>query len=189
MPFFPTVFLAIAQPGTRAFMLRLYETHHRAMYIQAYRVTREWGALDDIVQEACVKLMAKTDILTQLECHALKAYVVLTVRNTAINYVKARARRRAHVADVPDEALDRAEAPGAVDGQMIRQSDIDSVRRAIERLPEKAKEILDLKYRQNLPDGEIAKILGIKQASVRQAVSRAREKLKAILLEGGAFDA
>lgn len=55
------------------------------------------------------------------------------------------------------------------------------VMRALHRLPRRQREVLILKYWQDLDDGQIAAVLSISESSVRATVSRARKALGSLL--------
>ena len=58
-----------------------------------------------------------------------------------------------------------------------------TLRDAIQRLPEKQREIICLYYLQDLPVREIAGILDMNENTVKVTLMRAREKLRSFLEE------
>ena len=63
---------------------------------------------------------------------------------------------------------------------LCSEADLD-VMCAIMALPEKLKEVILLHYWQEMPVGEIAKVLGLAHASVSGRIKRAQEKLRSML--------
>jgi RNA polymerase sigma-70 factor (ECF subfamily) len=59
-----------------------------------------------------------------------------------------------------------------------RSEDLDYLTKAVMMLPVIYKEVLTLKYVQELSNAEIAQTLGILEATVRKRLERARHKLK-----------
>lgn len=60
--------------------------------------------------------------------------------------------------------------------------------RAVENLPEEFKETFLLRERYGLSYSEIAKVLGIKEGTVKSRIARARGFIKSELLDSGSFD-
>ena len=65
-------------------------------------------------------------------------------------------------------------------GELVLESE-KALTVAILQLPDKLKDVIVLYYFQNLSVEEVARILGIKQPSVSNRLSRARKKLKVLL--------
>ncbi|WP_165998730.1 sigma-70 family RNA polymerase sigma factor [Bacillus sp. Cs-700] len=122
------------------------------------------------------------------------AYVTKLIRYTAINF--DRKRRVGHLRfpltlDQPIGASDAAwidliESPTSSDEEPAFEESIQqkSIYLAFSRLTSKQKEVLDLFYRFELSDTEIARTAGISQQAVSRRRKRALEKLKAAGKEG-----
>ena len=83
--------------------------------------------------------------------------------------------------DVP-EAPDSADAENAEAG-LLRADEAEAMADALLRLPDRERELLRMKYYEELSDREIARLLGINSGSVRTYLTRARRKLGDILKE------
>lgn len=81
------------------------------------------------------------------------------------------------------QLFDRTISDERVDDRLLQESDIDSVRMALLKLPEKDCTILRMKYFDLLTDKEIASYLEIKTDSVRYYLTLARRRLKSVLSE------
>lgn len=85
----PAVLLAIADEEERSFMTELYIGHHRLMRFTARRYLRSDADVEDVVSDALVALHGKLSTLRTLPEKPLRAYIVATVRNTALNLLIA----------------------------------------------------------------------------------------------------
>ena len=65
----------------------------------------------------------------------------------------------------------------AIENELLKKYDIDKMVEALRLLPERMQELLEFKYFLEMPDNEIAELMGIKKNSVRQALTRARRAL------------
>jgi len=172
--FFPLPILAIAQADDRAFMEQLYVDYSALMYAQALKVLRSRTAAEDCVSDALVALIKKISLLRTMECSILKAYVVITVRNTAINAL--RKQKRQPVADVPLEIIPEPQTR-SVEARFMSQSQIEWLKEAIRQLPARESMALMMRYFQQLEMSEIAGQMGCSESSVRSLLSRGRKRL------------
>ena len=74
--------------------------------------------------------------------------------------------------DTPQEAAERAETQNAV-------------RRALALLSDEHRQVLLLRYMQELDYGEIAAALQVSEGTVKSRINRAKARLQALLSEGG----
>ena len=182
MMVFPGVFLLLRDENDRDFMEQLYRDHHRLMYWAALRVLGARRELDDVVEDACLSLMRKISVIRPMDGNILRAYVISTVRNTALSHLRTEGRlRRAHVGD---ELLGDAcsEEPGPLD-QVLLSDLVARLMDAIERLPARDQDVLRMKYLSDMSDGEIALALGIQAVTVRVELSRARKHAYELMTE------
>ncbi len=178
----PVAILAIENNDDKNYMEQLYIEHHRTMYWQAYKVTYSPQDLDDIVNDACIALIRKISLLRTLDCNILRAYIISTVRNTALNYL----RKQKHAwVDYGDEIIANIPSPEpGVEGGLLREAAINELMAGIEKLSELDQDVLRMKYIDDLSDKEIGAILGMKYETVRSRLSRARKRAYKIMKEG-----
>jgi len=100
------------------------------------------------------------------------------------------ARRKRSVArelPLPDDSLDalaRQLAPGTSPSQrLVRQEVCERVRRALDALPEVDREVLVLRYLEQLDTAEAAAVLGVSEGAVKMRHRRALERLGGLLVE------
>lgn len=172
--FFPLPILAITQPDDRTFMEKLYIEHGPLMYAQALKVLRSRPLAEDCVSDSLVALIKKIETLKPMSCSVLKAYVVITVKNTAINQL--RKQRRQPVADVPLEIIPEPQEQD-VERQFLSRVRMEWLKEAIRRLPPRESQALMMRYFQQLEMPEIAQAMGTTESSVRSLLSRGRKRL------------
>ena len=181
---FPIAILAIENDDDRAFMERLYIEHRQIMYKKAYSMLRNPQDTEDAINTACVALINNLARLRGFDSCTLRAYIVSTIRNTAINCINKRNRISAHSVPDAESAFDRA-APDdlAPDSRIIQPAELEALKRALSALSEKEMTLLQMKYVAEVPDEQIAKELGIKRASIRSYLTNARRHAREILKE------
>ncbi len=179
MTTFALILMTIDNDVDRAFMEKLYLDHFRLMRSAARKVLMTGEDADDVVNEALIRLIGKIPLIRTLDCYTLRAYIVSTVRNTAINWIVRRDRREKHSFYMDDEALGNLPSgDNAPDESLIKLEDAESVKRAILRLSERDRLALMMKYFDDMPDSDIARTLGVGKNSVRPMLMRARRRMR-----------
>jgi RNA polymerase sigma-70 factor (sigma-E family) len=151
-------------PGFRDFVA----SRSRALLRTAYLLTGNKADAEDLVQAALAK--------TYLAWHriedrgALDGYVRRAIVNTHISWW-----RRRRVEEYPTDVIpDQAVADHAVASELA-----ESLRRAVDRLPQRMRIAVMLRYYEDMTEAEVAEILGVSLGTVKSTVSRAVAKLRA----------
>ena len=83
---------AIEDPSDLEFMTQFYLQYERLMYATVMKRLSDPETAKDIVQDCVVKLIPKIPFLRQQKRCINASYVVSTVRNTTINYMRKHGR-------------------------------------------------------------------------------------------------
>lgn len=175
---------SIADPNDQKFFTELYITHRRLMFSTARKYASKPEDQEDIVQAALEKLLRKISTLRLIECCALSAYIVYTVRSAAIDFLRKERSAKANAISLEDAEQGRFGA------ENIPITDFEGLFDAKERLnalwsrlSEEDKILLEGKYIWEKPDKELAEILHCKPDSIRMKLTRARRRALDNLLE------
>lgn len=177
----PLVIQAITDPDAHQYMEWLYTEFHRLMLATAWRFSQSQADVEDIVSDSCVALIRKISDLRGMEHNALRAYIVATVRNTAIDLCRKQKQNNARFHQGHDEMVKRVADQGTVEGKVALRESLRLLRQAMAELPDLEREVLRLKFQYNKHDCEIAAITGLSESSVRKYILRARQHLKKAL--------
>lgn len=158
----------------REFLERLYMENRELMYVVARRYASSAADVDDIVSAGITKLISHVQEFMDMECHALKAYVVITVKHAGIDHARRARRELPHTGD---RLIDNVQADGDVDAGLIGNERLCRLRDALRKLSEKDRTLLEMKYFLEYDDAAIAEYMDVKQDSVRQMLRRARRRL------------
>lgn len=127
----------------------------------AWLLTHDHGAAEDVVQDAFLRLRPRLEEIDNRRAY-LRTTIVNGCRDRARSAGRAEAGLRrivmvseASTSDHPEELLD-----------------------AVSHLPYKQRAVLVLRYWADLPDAEIAEIVGVRPATVRSITARALAKLR-----------
>jgi RNA polymerase sigma-70 factor (ECF subfamily) len=152
----------------------LWETFHtglRRFILQ--RIPDEQSA-DDVLQETFLKI--HTRIATLRDEEKLQSWMYQIARNAIADYY----RQQKATVELP-EALPVPEEP--VFGDEVIKDLIPGVKAMLESLPDIYREALILTEYEGLTQRELAQRLGLSFSGAKSRVQRAREKLKAMLLD------
>ena len=134
---------------------------------------------EDITQEAFIKAFQKID---QFEGSVtFGAWLKRIVINRSIDFLKA---RKQHFVELQEHRLSIAEAPE--DWSVEQEVAVETVKAAIEELPNKYRYVVQLYLVEGYDHQEIGDILGVTEATSKSQYCRARKRLKEILQSQGA---
>ena len=139
----------------------------RALLRTAYLLTGNRADAEDLVQSALAKTYLAWDRIE--DRGALDGYVRRAMVNTHISWW-----RRRRVEEYPtDEIPDQAVADHSVSSDLQ-----ETLRRAVDRLPQRMRAAVTLRYYEDMTEAEIAEVLGVSLGTVKSTVSRAVAKLR-----------
>ena len=140
----------------------------RALLRTAYLLTGDHQAAEDLVQTALAKVYVVWPRVRAKE--AVEAYVRRTMVTTHVSWWRRRWR-----GEVPTEHLPERPAPDPY----ASVGDAASLRAALDRLPRRQRAVVVLRYWEDLPEAEVADLLGCSVGTVKSQASRALAKLRA----------
>jgi RNA polymerase sigma-70 factor (sigma-E family) len=162
-----------AGAGAEAAVTALYQANALSLIRLAYIMLGDLPSAEDVVQEAFYGLYRRWDRLT--DASGALYYVRASVLNGCRSVLRRRAVRRRSLAYQPSAA--------SAEAVVLSGEEREEVIRALGRLPQRQREVLVLRFYSELSDEEIARVMGIRQSTVRSAAYRALETLGRALTE------
>lgn len=144
-------------------------------------ITKNQADAEDAVYESFYKLAEYFDKYSSKSIDELTALLVTMVKHKSIDILRKNKRISEYDAETIILYNDRIDI--MPEESLIQEESKEYVKEILHQLPESLYEVLDLKYYQELSNGEIAKLLGLKIKTVEMRVYRAKEKIKEILNE------
>ena len=156
-----------------AIVTELYQETALRLVRLAYVILGDQHAAEDVVQEAFSNLFRRWDRLPPTD--RLEYYVRASVVNACRSVLRRRVvRRRRVLYELPAPSAEAAVLDGVERDDLIR---------AVDLLPARQRETLVLRYYLELPDEEIARLMGVSPSTVRSAAHRALKTLARTLTE------
>lgn len=144
-----------------------FERHHASLSRLAYLMTGESDIADDLAADALTEVWRHWDRVVAADDPA--AYGHGIVMNLARNWIRRRGRERLLSFDTLRRSRD-TDVPAVLD-----------VRGALSRLPHRRRACVVLRYAFDLPEREVATMLGISVGAVKSSTSRGAKQLAELL--------
>lgn len=153
----------------------IYNKYKKMMFWIASQILTDERDIDEVVQDSFIKIIKNLDKIEKINSKKTKSFISIIVKNTAIDAYRKVFSNRVEVElednlIFPSDKLEEIETEG-----------LNDIEIAIMKLPEIYKELFLLKYSHELENCEIAKLLDIKESTVRVRLARGKEKLEFIL--------
>ena len=157
----------------------IFDRHYPLLLGDIYRLIPDEYTCKDLAQEVFVELWRKR---AELDIHtSLRAYLRRAAINRALNHIKANKRI------VLEEPEDKHYTPYDTANEIqakSRQEDLEqALADAIERLPEKCRQVFTLSRFEHLSHREIAEQLGISVKTIENQITKAMRMLREALLK------
>jgi RNA polymerase sigma-70 factor (ECF subfamily) len=177
-----------SKPRERETIEELFAALESPLLHYALRLVGELSAAEDVVQEAFVKLHAQFE-----EVREPRRWLYRTAHNLALNHRRDSAKiislsaggvdeshgsNETHETDVTDETP-------LPDEQIARWEGIGLVRLSLETLDERSREVVRLKFNENLSYKEIAARTGLKIGNVGYLLHHALKQIADELAKNG----
>jgi RNA polymerase sigma factor (sigma-70 family) len=156
----------------------LYNLHAKEVYNTIYRIVHHTAEAEDLLQETFVA--AFQAIGGYEHTGGFRAWIKRIAINKSITWLRKRKLKLVEldtggVSIKDDDPID----------EKAFEFKVEEVRRAIDALPEGDRVIVQLYLFENIPQVEIAQMLGMANDRVRIQYHRAKQKVLRILKEGG----
>jgi RNA polymerase sigma-70 factor (sigma-E family) len=156
----------------------LYQSHYAALVREAALLVGDVATAEDVVQDCFIALHRAWWRVRDTSA------ALFYLRRSVINRSRSVLRRRA-VAD-RHPPLAEPPLPSAEDSALAVVA-LSSVRAALRALPVRQREVLVLRYYADLPETQIAAVMGVSRGSVKAHAARARDALRAALTDSAPF--
>jgi RNA polymerase sigma-70 factor (sigma-E family) len=157
-----------SQPGLSDPDFRDYvRTRSSALLRTAYLLTGNVADAEDLVQSALAKTYLAWDRIE--DRGALDGYVRRAIVNTHISWWRRRRLQEYPTDELPDQAV----------ADHATSSDLqETIRKAVDRLPQRMRAAIMLRYYDDMTEAEVAEVLGVSLGTVKSTVARAVAKLR-----------
>lgn len=161
---------------SRALFEQIYLSHRQTMVYAANRILHDQMLAEDATHDAFLRIIYHMEKISDPYCHKTRGFVVLIVRNIALDYC----RKMKRLAETSFDEIDYIfEDPDLDPVEMFQQiENRELFNQKVAKLRPIYAEVIALRYTYEYSDLEIAALLGISGDTVRKRLQRARKLLK-----------
>ena len=160
------------QQGDASALEELYQQYHPELYLYALKLTNSQELAKDAIQDTFVAIWKYRSNLAK--ANSLRFYLLQALRNQCLKTLKKRKRFLSIGQVLPEMVIQPEELKLKDRSQETKQK----ITQALYSLSNRQREIIYLKYYENLDYQEIAKLLSINYQSVVNHVHRAIVRLR-----------
>jgi RNA polymerase sigma-70 factor (family 1) len=131
---------------------------------------------EDLSQEVFLKIWQQREKLADLQ--SFRAFLFIVARNHTLNSLETASHSQAAIGAITRQALN-LRVDSSTDDQVLSREYLDFLRRVIDDLPPRSREVFRLCREQQLSYNEVAAQLGISRNSVKNHMVHSMKILKA----------
>jgi RNA polymerase sigma-70 factor (ECF subfamily) len=147
------------------------------LYRYAFSVLKERADSEDIVQEVFIRLWQKRDDLKHIK--NIEAWSMTMTRNLALDKLKAKKLEFRNLHGIEK----KSHTDTGIDQRIAESEAIEGIKKLINSLSEKQKQVIILRDIEGYTYQEIGEIIGVDQNLVKVTLFRARENIRKKLLK------
>ena len=157
----------------------LFARYAQPLYGFFWRLTSDPALAEDLLQELFIRLVNYTGKLPQ----HFRAWLYTVARNLSYDALRAQGRKQIHQADGFDDNLDELKdvMQNEPEKTALRRADDERIRKSLDQLPDVQREVVVLRYYQELSLEEIAEVTKVPLGTVKSRLYRALELLRGML--------
>jgi RNA polymerase sigma factor (sigma-70 family) len=178
----PDIFLvAAAKDGDHQAYAELCRRHSQRVFRMVLRITGNIADAEDTLQEALLK--AYVHIRRFEGRSAFSSWLTRIAVNSALMLLRKKRHQLGHCSENDPEAYDfklpePMETYRSPEESCIQNALENELAQAIRYLSPNLRVVMQIRYRQDTPVTEIAKMLGISEAAVKSRLLRAKSKIR-----------
>ncbi|MVB11045.1 ECF RNA polymerase sigma factor SigE [Caprobacter fermentans] len=174
--------MAIENEEERQTMDQLYRQNYKLMLYIAKGILKDQSKAEDAVSQTFVKIIEKFQKFSFEDCNKTKGLVVILVKHICYNML----REESHHSQVSlDEENFQADSFDLPCDHLLTEETYRALQAELNRLDEKFRIVLELKYVYDYSHEEIAQLLDISPGNARVRLHRAKAALAKAMNERG----
>ena len=162
----------------------LYSEYNHRIHAIALNIVGDKHEAEDVAQDTFIKIYRSLSKFRGLDREEIIPLVAIYTKNTALDHLRKRKRQIQTVDlgfddDGGEKELEPASQDIGPEELVLTRERAMSVAEAIDSLPEKQRHVIILRYRYDMTEKEIARVMSTTESAVSSCVDRAKKTLRA----------
>jgi RNA polymerase sigma factor (sigma-70 family) len=163
-------------PATQNGFGTKYEEYFPRLFAYVYARVGNAHLAEDLVADVFERAFTKADSLRSDA--AFSTWLFTIARNVIISHVRRSSRET--IVD-PEVMREIAPARDSVETEVVMQEELREIAQMVRTLPQREQDIISLKFDAELPNPQIAEIMGLSEPNVRVIIFRSLRKLRELI--------
>lgn len=172
------ILVQLVLKGETHLFAKIIERYERPVYNLMYRYCRSEEEAADLSQDVFLRVYDRLSSFNRSRRFFPWLYTLAV--NRANDWHRSHSNNRKKLDEFRWETPE-TEISSDQEGRMVDREEVDNLYKALDQLPEVTREMIMLRYRQELPIFELADIFKVSESAVKMRIARGLEKMKAIL--------
>ena len=153
-----------------------YQEYFPRLFAYVYARVGNAHLAEDLVADVFERAYTKADSLRS--DGAFSTWLFTIARNVIISHVRRHARET--IVD-PEVMREIAPARESVESEVMMQEELREIAQMVRTFPQREQDIISLKFDAELPNSQIAEIMGLSEPNVRVIIFRTLRKLRELI--------
>ncbi len=162
--------------GSKSAFFEIYQTYYDHLYFYGIKICNDDAIVRDLIHDLFIDLWNDRGKLPRV--NSVKPYLLRIMRNMTLDQIKEYQKE----VNERNQYLFYREDFHATDQAHLQEGQMQTLTKALNALPDRQREILQLKYYSNCSYEQIAEITGLTYQGVRNTVYKAMKKMKKFFL-------
>lgn len=159
-------------------LTELYLNKYKLVYSYIFDYTNEKMVADDISSAVWLKVMKSPERFLSMEKKELNNYLHVMVKSAAFDYFSQENKEKTKIHHAEILLSDESELLNSIESELFFENEYSILKKAIESLNEKEKELIILRFKEKLNWKEIAALYNVSEGALRTRQSRIYDKLR-----------
>ena len=176
------IYLAlIDEPSDKEKFNEIYYRYKDMMFCKAMTILHNASLSEEAVQESFLKIAKNISKISETDCSKTAAFIVIIIRNTAINMLKSEHMGETISIDEVDEIADISDISNDMLSMLISREGYEILVSALKSLDKKYCDVLMLKLVYEYSIEDISAMLKIPKRTIESRIYRGRKQLIKLL--------
>jgi RNA polymerase sigma factor (sigma-70 family) len=164
------------QAGNRRALDYIFEKYARLLYAYGSKITKDYGIVEDGIQDLFVELWRKHDVLGNTD--NIKFYLLKSLRRKIVRRIDSDQRKLGIESLQEDAAEVELPAEATIIQQQFSLEQQEQLSRAISSLSERQREAVYLKFYEKMDYQQLSEVLEISLPSTYKLIGKAVDALR-----------